>query len=198
MDTRVLLGAGLVVAVAVSWALWGPGRAAPSPVAAMPQTVVMRPAAAAANPPPHQRAVQALPAAVATPALRELPAPRGDPDDLASYFREGDDVPDAATLIKAMHQAGVRTGIGAFNPPGTSPPLEGLAVPADFALPPGYVRHHQVTDEGEIIEAILMFSPDLVLRDARGQPIPLPENLVVPPGLAPPGLPIRWVRPDKG
>lgn len=40
-----------------------------------------------------------------------------------------------------------------------------------------------------------MFAPDVVLRDAQGQPIALPESLVVPPELAPPGLPIRWLRP---
>jgi hypothetical protein len=59
-----------------------------------------------------------------------------------------------------LHQAGVRTGLGAFNPPGTRPPLIGLAVPEDFALPPGYLRHHQATDDGQRIEAILMFDPD--------------------------------------
>lgn len=125
------------------------------------------------------------------------PAPTGDPDDLASYFRPGDPVPSTANLIRALNDAGVHTGIAAFNPPGTRPPLEGLAVPADFELPPGYVRHHQATDEGEAIEPILMFSPDLVLRDARGRIIPLPADLVVPPELAPPGLPVRWVRLGK-
>ena len=147
--------------------------------------------------------------ATTTPGLRWVPAvasdarpqptpPVGaDPNDLASYFRPGDPVPSTANLIKAMNEAGIRTGIAAFNPPGTSPPLEGLAVPADFELPPGYVRHHQATDEGGTIEPILMFSPDLVLRDAQGRPIALPANRVVPPELAPPGLPLRWVRPGK-
>lgn len=195
METRVLLGAGLVVVAALGWFLWGPASAAPS----NDDT-----STTAATPPAAASAVVTI-SAPATPRadtiefneLRKLPTPQGDPDDLASYFREGDAVPDTATLIKAMNEAGVRTGIGAFNPPGTSPPLEGLAVPADFELPPGYVRHQQATDEGEIIEAILMFSPDLVLRDAQGRPIPLPENRVVPPEMAPPGLPIRWVRPGK-
>lgn len=193
-DVRVLLGVGFVVAVAVSWALWGPATATPSPAPLAPLAATTpgaspRPANAGSG------AAPAPPAAIEFNALRELPPPQGDPDDLASYFREGDAVPDTATLIKAMNEAGLRTGIGAFNPPGTSPPLAGLAVPEHFVLPPGYVRHHQVTDEGEIIEAILMFAPDAVLRDAQGQPIALPESLVVPPELAPPGLPIRWVRP---
>ena len=103
-------------------------------------------------------------------------------------------MPTGAELIGALHEAGIRTGIGAFNPPGTSPPLEGLAVPEDFYLPPGYLRHHQYTDDGQAIEAILMFAPDAVMRDARGRPIALPADRVVPPELAPAGLPIRRVR----
>ncbi len=124
-------------------------------------------------------------------------APASDPNDLASYFKPGDTAPSAASVIAALHQSGIRTGIGAFNPPGTSPPLEGLAVPEDFVLPEGYVRHHQVTDEGVSIEPILMFSPELTLRDAQGRVIPLPANGVVPPELAPPGLPLRWIRPGS-
>lgn len=120
-----------------------------------------------------------------------------DPNDLASYFKPGDAAPSAASVITALHQSGIRTGMGAFNPPGTSPPLEGLAVPEDFVLPEGYVRHHQVTDEGVTIEPILMFSPELTLRDAQGRLIALPANGVVPPELAPPGLPLRWIRPGS-
>ena len=138
---------------------------------------------------------KSAPAARATPArsmVTELP--NGDPDDLANYFRPGDPEPTGAELIGALNDVGIRTGIGAFNPPGTSPPLEGLAVPEDFELPEGYVRHYQSTDQGEAIEAILMFAPDFTLRDAAGRPIAMPENRVVPPGLAPPGLPPRRVR----
>lgn len=120
--------------------------------------------------------------------------PDPDPDDLAAYFQAGDPEPTGAQVIEALQQAGVRTGLGAFNPPGTSPPLVGLAVPEDFALPPGYVRHHQVTDEGVAIEPILMFSPDFVLHDAQGRPIAMPADRVVPPALAPPGLPLRQIQ----
>ena len=120
--------------------------------------------------------------------------PDSDPDDLANYFRPGDPEPSGADLIRGLQSAGVRTGLGAFNPPGTSPPLEGLAVPEGFPLPEGYVRHHQVTDEGVPIEPIMMFSPDFVLHDARGKPIAMPADRVVPPELAPPGLPLRRVR----
>lgn len=117
----------------------------------------------------------------------------GDENDLASYVSADDPEPTMTEVIDALRASGERGGLAAFNPPGTSPPLMGLAVPEDFELPPGYVRHHQVTDAGEPIEAILMFSPDHVFRDADGQPIPIPEDRVVPPELAPPGMPIRPV-----
>jgi len=129
-----------------------------------------------------------------TASVDEPQARSNDPDDLAAYFQPGDPEPTGAEVIESLHKAGVRTGLGAFNPPGTSPPLEGLAVPDGFDLPEGYVRHHQVTDEGVPIEPILMFSPDFTLYDARGRPIPMPANGVVPPELAPPGMPLRRVR----
>ena len=66
-------------------------------------------------------------------------------------------------------------------------------MPEDFPLPEGYVRHHQVTDDGQPIEAILMFAPDFVLRDASGRVIPIPEDRVVPPELVPPGLALRQI-----
>jgi hypothetical protein len=117
--------------------------------------------------------------------------PSLDPDDVAAYINPGDPEPTAAEIIEALNHAGIRSGLGAFTPPGTSPPLHGLAVPEDFELPEGYVRHHQVTDEGEPLEPILMFSPDYELVDAAGRVISLPEDLVVPPEMAPPGMPIR-------
>jgi apolipoprotein N-acyltransferase len=75
-------------------------------------------------------------------------------------------------------------------------------VPEDFVLPEGYVRHHQATDDGQRIEAILMFSPDRPPVDAANRPIAIPKDRVVPPELAPPGLPIRRIviprRPNRG
>ena len=133
-------------------------------------------------------------------ASQRLPTtnlPNDDPNDLANYFRPGDPEPTGAELIGALHDVGIHTGIGAFNPPGTSPPLDGLAVPENFNLPEGYVRHHQSTDEGVAIEPILMFSPDFTLHDANGNPIAMPANRVVPADLAPPGLPVRWVRTPR-
>ncbi len=71
--------------------------------------------------------------------------------------------------------------------------MAGIAVPPDYVLPPGYVRHHQVTDEGEPLEAILMFAPDVELRDASGNLVSIPEDRIVPPEMVPPGLPIRQI-----
>ena len=140
----------------------------------------------------------AAPAAPVADAPRMLPtspddARSGDLNDIANYIAPGDPVPTTTELIQALRESGERGGIAAFNPPGTSPPLVGIAVPEDFPLPEGYVRHHQVTDDGQPIEAILMFAPDFVLRDAAGRVIPLPEDRVVPPELAPPGLALRRI-----
>jgi hypothetical protein len=112
--------------------------------------------------------------------------------DLSDYVNPGER-PTMAEVISRLHEAGVFSGLGAFSPPGTRPPLVGLAVPEDFMLPEGYVRHHQATDDGQRIEPILMFSPDYQWVDAAGQAIPLPPDRVVPPELAPPGLAIRRI-----
>jgi hypothetical protein len=119
--------------------------------------------------------------------------PNGDQTpDLADYINAGEK-PTMGEVIARLHEAGVHTGLGAFNPPGTKPPLVGLAVPEDFPLPPGYVRHYQATDDGQRIEPILMFAPDFQPLAADGRPVAVPPNRVVPPELAPPGLPIRRI-----
>lgn len=117
-----------------------------------------------------------------------------DPNDLAAHVAPGQPAPSMGEVIERLHQAGVRTGLGAFSPPGTSPPLVGLAVPDDYVLPEGYVRHHQATDDGQPIEPILMYSPDYEFVDAAGRPQEIPADRVVPPEHAPPGLPGRQVR----
>ena len=113
-------------------------------------------------------------------------------DDLADHVPPGS-VPTMKEVIERLNKAGVRTGLGAFQPPGTRPPLIGLAVPEDYVLPDGYVRHHQATDDGQRIEAILMFAPDRTILDAAGRPIAVPADRVVTPTLAPPGFPIRFI-----
>jgi hypothetical protein len=98
---------------------------------------------------------------------------------------------DARDVIPALIAAGEKGGIAAFPPPGTDPPKRGIVVPDDYELPEGYVRHYQSTDDGKPLEPILMFSPDYEFLDQSGKRIALPDDLVVPPELAPPGLPIR-------
>ena len=139
--------------------------------------------------------------AAAAAARRQMTAHSngpGDPtpdlaDALSGIVRPGEE-PSGAEVIAELNKAGIHTGIGAFPPPGTSPPLVGLAVPDDYALPEGYVRHFQATDDGQRIEPILMFSPDYQFFDASGKPIQIPENRVVPPGMAPDGLTVRPIK----
>jgi len=127
------------------------------------------------------------------PRISRLRDPAGDQTpDLADYVNEGEQ-PTMAEVIDRLHQAGVHTGLGAFSPPGTRPPLVGLAVPESYALPEGYVRHYQATDDGQRIEPILMFAPGYQFFDTAGQPIAIPKDRVVPPELAPQGLSVRRI-----
>jgi hypothetical protein len=119
-----------------------------------------------------------------------------DPNDLANYIAPGQ-APKMEEVIERLHDAGIHTGLGAFNPPGTSPPMIGLAVPDDYVLPEGYVRHFQATDDGQRIEPILMYSPDFEFFDSAGQRMVIPENRVVPNNMAPPGLVIRPIEIPK-
>ncbi len=191
----LLLAAGVAAAAAVLW--WWPQPQPPVP-AALPAEAPL--AAAAALPATAPAAAVAV--AAAAPAARAIAPPPSIPrvreadadptPDIADYVNPGEQ-PTMAEVIARLHAAGVRSGLGAFSPPGTRPPLVGLAVPEDFVLPEGYVRHHQSTDDGQRIEPILMFAPGHQLLDAAGQPVPLPADRVVPPELAPPGLPLRRI-----
>lgn len=191
---RPAWGYALLALVLVGGSAWmllglpddtGAEAAAPTqPAAASAAPVAVLPGAASAT-------TVAPPAAIVasgtTPSSAPLPS-----DDLAAHVPPGT-VPTMNQVIERLHQAGVRTGLGAFNPPGTRPPLIGLAVPEGFELPPGYVRHHQATDDGQRIEAILMFDPDHPPPEAAGRPLATPAERVVPAELAPPGLPIRLI-----
>lgn len=116
-----------------------------------------------------------------------------DPDDLSNFVLPGQPAPKMEDVIDELHKVGIQSGLGAFPPPGTSPPLVGLAVPDDYVMPEGYVRHTQATDDGQRIEAILMYSPDFEFFDSAGRRIEIPQNRVVPADMAPPGLPIRLI-----
>jgi hypothetical protein len=169
-----------------------PAAAVPVPASA-PLQVAM-----AASSPPVAAPVRPSPAASApAPAAGPRISRTRDPDgdlspDLADHVNEGER-PTMAQVIERLHAAGVYSGLGAFSPPGTRPPLVGLAVPEDFVLPDGYVRHYQATDDGQRIEPILMFSPDHAFFDSAGRPVAIPPDRVVPPDMAPPGLPIRRI-----
>jgi len=193
-----MLGMALA-AVAGGLAWWWPADDAAPPVAAAAPShpalatsamPALQASAATAVAPPVAT-LAAGPAALARiPRLRD---PEGDlTPDLADYINEGER-PTMAEVIQRLHAAGVRTGLGAFNPPGTRPPLVGLAVPEGFELPPGYVRHHQATDDGQRIEPMLMFSPDAQTVVVNGRSVAVPADRVVTPELAPPGLPIRRI-----
>ena len=121
------------------------------------------------------------------------PAQAHDSNDLSNYVAAGQ-APKMEEVIDRLHDAGIYSGLGAFNPPGTSPPMIGLAVPKDYILPEGYVRHFQATDDGQRIEPILMYSPDFDFFDSNGQQIAIPDNRVVPDNMEPPGLAIRPIR----
>jgi hypothetical protein len=166
--------------------------ATPAPAsrsASVTTTTVAEPTLASAL--PSQPPTASAPLAPAR--VRRTREPGDDPTpDLSDYINEGER-PTMADVIGRLHQAGIHSGLGAFQPPGTRPPLVGLAVPEDFELPDGYVRHHQATDDGQRIEAVLMFAPDRAFFDAAGQPIAIPKDRVVPPELAPPGLPLRRI-----
>ncbi|AKT43636.1 hypothetical protein [Chondromyces crocatus] len=110
----------------------------------------------------------------------------GEPGDDEGEGEAGEDELGFEAPDKA---SGERTGLAAFPPHGTKKIKEGLVVPDDFPLPPGYVRHYQATDKGQMLEAILMFHPDYQPVDAQGNPIALPADRVVPPDMMPEGLP---------
>ncbi|MBL8289977.1 MAG: hypothetical protein JNL85_18475 [Rubrivivax sp.] len=157
-------------------------------------------------------AALAEPAAVATPArTAQLPPsppmppvpprpqiprvrdPNGDQTPDVTDFINAGEVPTMAEVISRLQAAGVRSGLAAFNAPGTRPPLVGVAVADDVELPPGFVRHHQFTDDGRRIEPILMFSPEHPLVAAMGLDATRPQDRVVPAALVPPGMPVRQI-----
>jgi hypothetical protein len=150
---------------------------APEPPPLAPEPAPLAAAAAESQPPP---APERAPEPAEPPALA---APSAPPAEEAT--------PEAP--VEGEDAATVPSGIGLFPPPGSDPLKLGIVVPDDFELPEGFLRHYQVTDDGQELEPILLFHPDYELLDDAGQPIPLPADRVVPPELAPPGLPIRQV-----
>ena len=197
----LVIAFGLAAGLAAGW--WSatsapppsPDAAAPAASAASTQ-VAIAPPGASASAPGRATPARDAPASAGAPAAPRIPRVRppgtDQSPDITDYINDGEK-PTMKDVIDRLHAAGVHTGLGAFNPPGTRPPLVGLAVPEGFVLPPGYVRHYQATDDGQRIEPILMFAPDFQPTAADGRPVPVPKDRVVPPELAPPGLPIRRI-----
>jgi hypothetical protein len=150
---------------------------APAPVAA----ASAKPLAAIAGKPVHL-----VPKRVERP--NAVPTPAEDKHEI-----------DARDAIPALIAAGETGGITVFPLPGTKPLKRGIVVPEGFELPEGYVRHYQATDDGQRVPAILMFHPDYDFVDDRGEPVAVPEDRVVPPEMAPRGLPIEMLElpPEK-
>jgi hypothetical protein len=120
----------------------------------------------------------------ARPSLAGAPAASSEPEQQEEVYLDQID-PGSAE----------RTGIHLFPRPGTKPIAGGILVPSDYELPPGYMRHYQTTDDGERVGPILVFHPDHQPVDESGRPIPLPPDRVVPPELAPPGMPVVMLEP---
>ena len=177
----VLLAAAVALVCVALLVLFG-RPPAPPPSAPEPEAP---PAAAVAEPKDEPAAPAAEAPAASAPIEPPPPAPRAEP-----AAREP--APEAEPP-PAGESPPVASGIGLFPPPGTDPIKVGVVVPDDFELPEGYLRHYQVTDDGQELEPILLFHPDYELLDDAGKPIPLPPDRVVPPELAPPGMPIRTV-----
>jgi hypothetical protein len=174
----LLVGAAGMLALRLALGGAEPEPAAPDVALAAPRATTT--AAAPARAPRAHPVRRRAPPPAAAP-LEAAPAP-SEPE-LPGFSDEPADGP---------------SGIAVFPPPGTDPVKRGILVPEDFALPEGYVRHYQSTDDGQGLPAILMFHPDYQWLDENGDAIALPEDLVVPPELAPPGLPIVTLELPEG
>ncbi|WP_426756228.1 hypothetical protein [Myxococcus sp. Y35] len=163
------------IGLSVWWGSTGIEVEAPPPLAEAPLP----------NPPP-------------TPVARAR-APRPPPVVAPAPQPVAEPVPELATdtEVQEPDMESQATGIQLFQP-GTKPIKRGLVVPDDFELPPGYVRHFQYTDSGELVAAVLMFHPDHQPTDANGQPVPMPPDRLVPEELAPPGMPIQRLELPEG
>jgi hypothetical protein len=169
----LLAGAGALAAVTLL-SLFGP-RQPDTPPAPPAVPSAVHPAPSAPTPRVEVRAVR----------------PPEEPPTPAS------DTPEADAPLPAREAMPITpiapSGIGLFPPPGTDPPKIGIVVPEGFELPEGYVRHYQVTDDGQALPPILMFHPDYDWVDERGVHVEASESGVVPPELAPPGMPIEML-----
>lgn len=164
----------LVVATLGIRALIAPSAEPPLVVEASPQ-----------SPSPEKKMDRpAMPPRESSPAERET---------MASAEKVQQRVPALNDTTPGNESQGL-VGIHVFPPLGTRPNLSGIIVPDDFELPPGYVRHYQTSDDGRQLEPILMYHPKRRPVDSQGDPIDVPPDRIVPPEMAPEGLPVRMLQ----
>lgn len=176
---------GLLVAGVLGWLVLraSPRREAPPNARTAGEEVAVAGRAPDAGPAPAADASRPTAAPARSPAIAERLRQR----------REEREVERRAKAEPALtfNAPGEQKGLAAFPAPGTKPIKHGIVVPDDFELPPGYIRHYQTTDDGRRLPPILMFHPDFAGTDANGNPVVVPEDRIVPPELAPSGLPKR-------
>jgi hypothetical protein len=195
-DVRPVVAIGLcVLAVVLGWPLLRGEETAERPVPDAPRTVAPPATAASSQATGSGAAAGGAGAAAPRNTVASHVAPPS-PEPRRSE-PSGEPPPDGAVAHASGEQPETPSGIGLFPPPGTDPPKSGIIVPDDYELPPGYVRHYQATDDGHQLQPILMFHPDFQPVDDRGRPIKLPKDRVVPPSMAPPGLPIETLGVPK-
>jgi hypothetical protein len=131
------------------------------------------------------------------PPEAKTPPPTVEPPPAAATPKPDEPPPAEDEQTYTLLKPGEKAGLAVFPPPGTKPVKRGIVVPEDYELPEGYVRHYQTTDDGRRLPPILMFHPDYGGVDRDGKPLALPEDRIVPPEMAPPGLPVRMLDPDK-
>lgn len=165
-----------------------PAPASDLPMAAGADAVVPAPAAAGAPPAPAPPAQAERGGHV---QRRQRPArEESAPVDVALELHARD-------VIPALVASGEKTGIAVFPLPGTDPLKSGVIVPEGFELPEGFVRHYQTDDEGRQLPPVLTVHPDYDLVNERGEVVALPDGRIVPPELAPAGMPIRMLEVPK-
>ncbi|WP_281333535.1 hypothetical protein [Polyangium sp. 6x1] len=186
-----LVAAGILAFLSWQWRAEAPAEVASGATAKPGQTMEARAPARPKGAPTLRLAARSAPAVEIAPHARAIGAEEPDPD--------GEDFPDEPSPSEEAAEDGAgsaagaaksKTGIHAFPAPGTKRIKQGLVVPDDFPLPPGYVRHYQATDKGRMLEPILLYHPDYELVDENGKVIPIPPDRVVPPDMAPEGLPL--------
>lgn len=189
-----LVAAGILAFLSWQWRTEAPAEAAAASTAKPGQTTEARAPARPRGAPTLRLATRAAPAADVAPDARAIGVedPNLEGEDVPDDLSASDDPTEAANegAGPAAGAAKEKTGIHAFPAPGTKRIKQGLVVPDDFLLPPGYVRHYQATDKGRMLEPILLYHPDYELVDAHGKVIPIPPDRVVPPDMAPEGLPL--------